>query len=235
MWIYFHYIELFIYNIKNNINFSFAHFNDGELSLIIRGSSVPVISRGKQDYSEQLRLQLLQSLNYDKKNYYPGIPCSKCHRSQYEYCKNILNWEKDIPACVFHHTKITHFDKFISCLKDKKIYWIVNNNKNLHNLKKYSLDITTKIVIPSKNAFSVYETIKNKLSEFEENSIVILLCGPLGRILAQEWFEKNDNITYLCLGSYFDSILENKTYGYDNLYNHGDCSECFPKNVLRKY
>ena len=96
-------------------------------------------------------------------------------------------------------------------------------------MKKYELDIENKIVVPPKNAFSVYETIKHEIDNIKENSIVLLLCGPLGRILAQEWFDKKDNVTYLCIGSYFDSILENRTYLYDTE-NHNYCFSCSPNH-----
>ena len=41
----------FIFYIKNNINFAFGHFNDGEISLILGEAPRKGISRGKQKCS----------------------------------------------------------------------------------------------------------------------------------------------------------------------------------------
>lgn len=185
------------------------------------------ISRGDQNYSAELRNKLILSLIFQKKNYFVGIPCSLCYKIQRIFCE--LLRLKNVPATVFHHTKLTHLNSFLDSLKNKKLYWVVSESKNLDAMKEYDLDIENKIIVPSKNAFSVYETIKEEVENIEENSIVLLLCGPLGRILAQEWFNKKDNVTYLCIGSYFDSILENKTYLYDTE-NHNYCSSCSPSS-----
>ena len=235
---YYNYIEKFIFNINNNINFAFAHFNDGEIRLLLGQSQNE--SRGQQDNSKLLQEKIMSALTYHSENYYPGIPCSKCHKDLHLFCKNKIK-SKNVPAAVFHHTKISHFDKFLLSLEGKKLYWFVDKHKNLKNFKKhnYNLDISSKFIIKSKNAFDEYHIIKN-ICNFKNNSIVILLCGPLGRILAQEWFERNNNVTYLCLGSYFDSILIDKKYRYDSLRlslfgGHRDCSECFNKKIIRKY
>jgi len=229
---YYYYIDTFIYNIENNINFAFAHFNDGEISLILGKANT--ISRGMQKASNLLKDKLLLALQYQSKNYYAGIPCSICFPEYHKYCININN-NLCTPACIFHHTKLTHLDRFLLSLENKKIYWFVNNDMNLNNLKKknYNIDISSIYIIPSKNAFDKYEEIRNKC-DFENNSIVILLCGPIGRILTHEFYQKNNNVTYLCLGSYFDSILTNKKYGYDDFYVHKNCPECFNKKCIKK-
>lgn len=232
MEIYYYYIEKFIFNINNNINFAFAHFNDGEILLAL--GEKQNVSRGMQCNSKLLAKKILYALTYQGENYYPGIPCSRCFNKLHLFCKNKIK-RKCAPACVFHHTKISHFHKFLLSLEGKKLYWFVDEHKNLTNFKKhnYKLDISSKFIVKSKNAFDEYHYIK-KLCKFQNNSIVILLCGPLGRILAQEWFEQNNNVTYLCLGSYFDSILNNKKYNYDSLVRHRYCSECFDKKYILK-
>jgi hypothetical protein len=220
-----HYIELFIKNINENIHFSYGHFNDGEMSIIM-GSNDP-ISRGDQKSSSELRKKLITSLIFEKENYFVGIPCALCHKFQRLFCE--LLRLRNVPATVFHHTKLTHLNAFLDSLKNKRLYWVVSESKNLNAMKKYELDIENKIIVPPKNAFSVYETIKHEIDNIKDNSIVLLLCGPLGRILAQEWFDKKNNVTYLCIGSYFDSILENRTYLYDTE-NHNYCFSCSPNH-----
>ena len=56
----------------------------------------------------------------------------------------------------------------------------------------------------------------NKNVQFYDNELILLLCGPLGRILAGEYFQKYPNNTFLCLGSYFDKYAYDISRGYEN-------------------
>jgi len=51
---------------------------------------------------------------------------------------------------------------------------------------------------------------------------VILSLGPLERILAKEWFELKDDVTYLGLGSMFDPW----TRGVSHSYHKGTLKTC---------
>ena len=229
---YYYYMNKFIFYIKNNINFAFGHFNDGEISLILNEAPAKGISRGKQKCYPLLSKKILLSLKYRHKYYFPGIPCSTCYKSYYLFSKNLVG-KTDVPACVFHHTKISHFYPFLSSIEGKKLYWFVDKGKDLSKFNElgYNIDISSKILVKSKNSFDDYDKIK-KICNFENNSIVMLLCGPLGRILAKEWFIENKNVTYLCLGSYFDSLLCGKKRNYENISRHKYCPECFDKNSI---
>jgi hypothetical protein len=63
--------------------------------------------------------------------------------------------------------------------------------------------------LPKKNAWDVYDSIKKADTEFQKDDIIILSCGPMGRVLACEWFSQNSNCTYLDLGSTFDPYTRN--------------------------
>ena len=229
---YYCYMNKFIFYIKNNINFAFGHFNDGEISLILGEAPRKGISRGKQECSSLLSNKIELSLKYRHKYYFPGIPCSTCYKRYYLFSRNLVG-KIHVPACVFHHTKISHFHPFLSSIEGKKLYWFVDKGKDLSKFNElnYNIDISSKIIVKSKNSFDDYVKIK-KTCNFENNSIVMLLCGPLGRILAKEWFIKNKNVTYLCLGSYFDSLLSSNKRSYEDISRHKYCSECFDKNYI---
>jgi hypothetical protein len=227
-------MEYFLDFLDHDIPFAFAHFNDGEMSMIIDSTKTPP-SR-EQQASIRLSNKLKASLIFKQENYFPGIPCSVCYPHLREHAITLLRnnnkFENNWHALSFHHTKIVYFKRFIQLLQKKKIHWVVNQNHNLSVLKEYNLDVESKIIVPNLNAFDTYDVIVRHVSQFENGSVVILLCGCLARILAQEWFATRPDVTFLCLGSYFDSHIRNKHHLYDNINHHKECVECYNKKTI---
>jgi len=226
-------MEIFLRLLNNNKPFAFAHFNDGELNMIIDPKKTPP-SR-EQKASTSLSHKLKTSLIYKQKNYFPGLPCSICypHLKQHAILlrtdpniQNVLWWH----ALAFHHTKISYFTKLISSLKTKTIHWVINDQHNLQPLHTLGLDVKSCIKVQHLNAFDSYEDIFHKFSTFKSGDVVILLCGCLGRVLAQEWFAIRKDVSFLCLGSYFDSHIRNKKHLYDDIQQHKQCNECYDKS-----
>ena len=210
----------FIEKLKNKEPFSFAHFNDGECNYMFDMYKTP-ISRGYQDYSNELKERLIKSFLINNKNFYRGLPCPFHDETTYDKCIQMLNTNNInfsiAHACVFHHNYSTKKQLFFDILKTyDSITWIANDKFNLDILSsKIGLDKNKSKVIkvPEKNAFDCISMLEN--NSFEDGEIVILLCGPIGRILAGEYFQKYPKTTFLCLGSYFDNILfEHIKHGY---------------------
>ena len=109
----------------------------------------------------------------------------------------------------------------IPLLENYSIYWVGEDDQNLTQVEK-RLNIIKQYKLPKIDGFSHYNLIKNEYTEFKNDSIVILSLGPLERILVKEWFEKNDNVTYLGLGSMFDPW----TRGVQHSYHKGDLKSC---------
>jgi len=220
----------FIDKLKNKEPFSFAHFNDGEASIMF--TLKRTISRGNQEYSEELRERLKKSFLISNKNFYRGLPCPACSEEMYNDCINYLKNNSDIDysithACVFHNNYSNGNHLFIDALKKyNSITFIANERFNLENLCSgtgLDKDKCKYILVPGKNAFEFISEIENH--NFNDCELVILLCGPVGRILAGEYFEKYPKTTFLCLGSYFDNILYGISYEYHNP-SYGWCSTC---------
>lgn len=221
--------------IRDKIPFSIAHFNDGEMDYIINNRKRP-ISYGDQDYSKLLRDELEKAFLTNNKLYYRGLPCKLCHAQLYTSGKSLLNNNHtiytEISACVFHHNYHNKL-KFLKLLQNYNIVWIANkdfNLKKLCNIINIDIKKSRLIYVPKKNAFDSLNILKNE--KFEPTELVILLCGPLGRILSCLYFEKFQKTTFLCLGSYFDNLVYNKIHKYYclNGVNHRYCKECFPFN-----
>jgi mannosyltransferase OCH1-like enzyme len=117
--------------------------------------------------------------------------------------------------------------------KEWKNIIVVSNSHNLSNIHKLSkLNIYPNKLIEVSDKFCFendYYKIKDTWKTFNNNDIVICLCGPLGRILCYEWFKENNTLTCLELGSLFDPLLRNKSYLY-HTGTHQYCEMCYPSH-----
>lgn len=221
---------MLVKKMENHEPFAFGHFNDGEMRYVLDFGKDP-ISRGDQDYDENLTTALRNSFLLSNPNFYRGIPCVKCFPEMHKKTLIMIEGRCDIPtttACIFHHTYVAHRDKMLKTFSTyPRVTWITNQNFALkHVCSKIGLDFLKcrHINVPSKNGWNSYQDV-SKL-EYMDGELVILLCGPLGRVLAGEEFTKWPNTTFLCIGSYFDSIAGNRTHSYHH--NNRLCSECCP-------
>ena len=226
--------EILYQKIKKNEPFCFIKMNDGECGALVNHNAS--LSRGFDKSSERMSQKLKEVFEFEHKDYYIGIPCKKCWGKHY---KNILpyiekkNKNNLLLANILINTNINKTIQILeSHLKDKHIVLICNTKmkNNIKNLEKINIKVNQILTVSEKYAFeNDYDTIKNEVNHIPDQSVVICCCGPLGRILCHEWFKKNQSLTCLELGSFFDPLLNNKTY----LYQTGTlqfCNECNPSN-----
>lgn len=223
-------------NLERGEPFCFIKLNDGEISALMNFNSS--LSRGDELSSLKMSNKIKECLEYDNKNYFIGLPCSLCYNeyyneakkyisSKYSFQNNILN------ANILINTNIdSTIDILMKTMKNKQIVIVTNetNAKNINKLEALNIVPYKIVCVSDKYAFNNdYERVKDECKNFNNNDIVICLCGPLGRILSYEWFKQNNTLTCLELGSLFDPLLRNKAYLY-HTGTHKYCSECFPSN-----
>lgn len=212
--------DIFANLLENKIPFAFSKFNDGEISLIRTTNSVA--SRGFQPNHPTLSEKLRDALCHIQKNYFVGIPCSICYPELRNYCNNIMKNKTTTLANVLINSNI---HKTYTLLKGvSRVVYICSENANTYNLpfKPYFI-----YKVPNTDAWSKYNYVKTLILSFCKDDVVILACGPLGRVLVYEWFTERPDITFIELGSFYDPITTNKSY----LYHEGIlpyCSECNP-------
>lgn len=224
--------EIIYKKIINNESFCFIRLNDGECGAIKNYNYV--LARGLESSDINMSNKLKECLTFEKENYFIGLPCKLCYPHLDNFIKNIIDKNKKhfINAnCLINSNYDKTFEVLTENLKNRNIVIITNEEmaKNINKLNNINIFVNKVITVSSKNAFcNSYEKIKNCWKEIDNYSVVISLCGPLGRIISKEFFEKNDTLTCLELGSFFDPILNNKSYLYHTK-TLKYCKECFNK------
>ena len=225
-----------INKLNNHEPFAFGHFNDGEMQYILN-SSKETISRGDQDHSKELEEHLRRVFISNNKKFYRGIPCRLCFPKMRIGAIELLTehvFEKIpvVDACVFHHNYYSNRGQLFEAIKSyKKITWITSEKFNLNRVldllqidrEKYHI---RHLQMSNTNSYNNYKEYCN--IEYETDELVILLCGPIGRILAGEGIDKYPKTTFLCLGSYFDNMSNDARHGY--YYSDELCAGCCPIN-----
>ena len=224
-------------NIVNNNPCCFVRINDGEVSAII--SDKALASRGDEQSSPELSEKLLYILSdtWSSPNLFIGVPCNNCYRDCFNFVKNELIKSKDY-SFIQNNTMDanilinSNYDKtldiLMTYLSDRKVIIVSNKTiiNNIDRLSRLNIQIIKTYTVSPTLAFrNDYHKLKDLI--FENESVIITLCGPLGRVLCYEWFKNNQTLTCLDLGSFFDPLLRNKAYLY-HTNNHRYCPTCYP-------
>ena len=187
-----------------NSNLSLARFGDGELS-IIAGNSIPY-----QKYDRELALKLSEILKNTNKNLLVGI------NHWYFYCKynpaldEVTKHFEFESMPYFRKELLKHidlnkeycdagingiqksfegdYDKFKTIWNNREI--IVVACKEAIEKTKYNIYDNAKqidyIFVPNKNSYSEYNQTIEKIKNYNKNTLVILMCGPLSKVLASD-------------------------------------------------
>lgn len=237
-------IDILYNNLDLEIPFCFIKMNDGECAVMDNPHKMDVVvSRGDQTTSELLSQKLIEALNFQQDNYFVGVPCKGCDGHNRAIAKkHIANPDRNIDDDkTFINANIlinSNVNRTLSSLKKNlsgkpNIVLVTNSqlSSNVHRLIQFGITPSKIITVKEKNAFETdYPLIKDEWITFPDNTYVLCLCGPLGRVLCYEWFKNNSTFTCLELGSLFDPILKNRSYSY----HQGTlpfCSECFSKKL----
>jgi hypothetical protein len=178
-----HHIDTLLSNLKHNIPFALARFNDGEMMGITNPGCV--VARGDQVVNSEL-------------------PCSVCFPEYSDIADNLidLNYEYLTHAVVLTNR---NWEQVVAevpeLIKDKTVYWVSGHDQDI---SKLTFTITEQHIVPAVNAWRVYPSMKDLLSKFEENSIVMISCGPMSRVLTKDWFSLRPDLTVLDIGSTWD-------------------------------
>lgn len=221
-----------IYNkIKNNENFAFIRFSDGEL-FIMQNKKLELSENGtfidnqlagpkypKEDYKlfdpnihQFFKDKLIESYQHKQENYYVGLSCACCvGMNSFMWMKNLrksddenLTWSN-----LFVNSNYPLFiEKIYPELSNKKIVIICNENADLSNSKlKIEKDFRIGRNAMIEN-FDLYKDIEKWIVENNiENYYFLFSASSLTNITVYELFKKFPNNTYIDIGTTLNPIL----------------------------
>jgi len=212
--------------LENKVPFAFNRFNDGEMKGILQPGCV--VSRGDQVVTKDLSDMLTEALKHSQENYIKGKPCSVCF-PEYDMIFYRINSDDNVTnATVLINRNYTDFMIKAPGLFQKydNIYWIGNSNHNVTKLEQYlNVKIQKLVSVSAQNAWADFNAVKHLYKKIKDNSLVLLSCGVLERVLVYYFFKHNPNSTYLSIGSMFDPLTRNVYHKYHkNVLK--PCSEC---------
>jgi hypothetical protein len=209
--------------LKNKENFALSRFNDGEVIGMARPGSV--VARGDQLVNPTLSKALIDAIKHEQEDYWVGLPCSLCWPEHFSYASNLVRKDYEYKTCavVLTNRNWRNFiEEFPKTIQGRKVVWVSGEDQTFDSL---SFKVDKSIFVKSKDGWSSYEDIKDSYKELAPNSIVILSCGPLSRVLAKEWFEKRQDLTILDVGSVWDPFTRDVWHNC-HTGNLSPCKEC---------
>lgn len=213
--------ELLIFTDKliNHENFSIVRFGDGEM-LIIKGEPIDLSkSTGGFKYTpndtndEKYREILVESLLFQHKNYFVGLPARCCVGD--EYCDSLRSLAKQNEqqltwATIFANNNYpTFLNITVEAISKREVNIICFNKAILDNLP-FAIAQDFRIGI---NAWTDdYDTTLDELDRYIENNqirnqVFIFCAGVLSNMLIYKLTEKHPDNTYIDVGSVFDIHL----------------------------
>jgi hypothetical protein len=205
-------IQKFLGHLERKEGFTFAHFNDGEMTFIKKylneNHAETWFGRRQQKYNKVLGQRLTEAIKLEKDRYHVGIPCSTSHPKLRALADSIVGGNTGIvPAMTLHHN-IRFFPNIINHMKDRECFFVKNEHQKLDVFEKLGVEIKQEnlIIVPFKNSYLLYDELKDR--KFPDGAIVILICGMLAKIIIPAWFENNPNGTFLALGSSMDDFIQ---------------------------
>lgn len=226
----------------NDENFAYSRFSDGELFILqnkkliisdkywILGEKLTLSNFSQADKKEFIperdffyRAKLLESLIFEKKNYFKGISCTCCNGKNAvafmkSYCKDfdLLTFSNLLQNSNYK----LFLDLFVKKFADKEIVLVANKNFNIDHLpfkikKKFNVGYNCFI-----NDYNLIEIISEYIKSNKISNHVFLVCASsLSNLIIHQLFDKYDNNTYLDIGStlnIFDKNMGSRFYISDH-------------------
>ncbi|MEQ8474377.1 MAG: hypothetical protein RIC35_24485 [Marinoscillum sp.] len=205
-------MKQFLKYLDSKKGFTFAHFNDGEMTFIKKflkqDHRETWFGRRQQKYNKKLGERLTNALKLKRERYHVGIPCSTSHPKLRKLANQIVETQDGVvPAMTLHHN-LRFYPNIIGHMKDRECFFIMNEHQKLDVLEELGVTVKdeNKTIVPFKNSYLLFDELKDK--KFPDGAIVILICGMLAKIIIPEWFANNPNTTFLALGSSMDDFIQ---------------------------
>lgn len=206
-------MDWFLENLKNNVQFGYARFNDGEMMGIADVGSV--VARGDQYVDSSLSTALKEAIKHKQTNYYIGIPCPLCYPKHNKLAMELVGEYKYTTGAVVTTNRNwkKFMDNFPTAVSNRRLVWIGGDDQNVDNLETIGLKIAKRGLLPRKDSWRYYEhVLKTFPKQLEKGDVVCISLGPTARVLVKEWFGEMPDITFIDIGSNLDPFTRNVSH-----------------------
>jgi hypothetical protein len=215
-------IEKFYHKLIDKEYFAFSKYADGEWLAMQKIDCTPgngewTISP-ETEHSSQL---LINSFRYQHKGYYVGISCPCCQGANHYLMKQASGQDDDhlTFANLFVNANYQYFlDYYIPEFTKRSVVLVANRNSNINTLPFAVEDFWGVGYNAWVEDLDLISLISNKNYQ---DKLILFSCGPLGNILSQQLWERNQQNTYIDIGSTIDRWLNNDIFN-KRLYAIGD-------------
>jgi hypothetical protein len=220
--------------LKNNENFAFLRFSDGEgfilydqyLQLSDQGYNLNgargYAYYGKEEYKlfdpekhSFYRQKLIESLEYVAPNYYKGIPMRKsCEAFSGFFDEIVENAGGDSEYLTFANLwNNANYSKFIEeivpIFSDKKIVMVLNE---CANITKLPFEVVKDFRVGSNcfiNNYDIIEEIKSYINDNDiKDHVFLVSAASLSNLIIHQLYEMNDQNTYIDIGSTLNPMMD---------------------------
>lgn len=229
-------IELFVNKLKNQENFSFSKYADGEWAVIknqqLNNGEFWFDPNSPED--QKKRDILIESFQYKHPNYYVGISCPCCQGNEvfnemYEFSgQNVdhLTW-----ANLWVNSNYKYYlSNILPLYKEKKVVLFCNSKATVERLPFRPHAVLTIENNAWANNWDLIEQTKSMITKNNmRNMLFLFCCGPFGNILCYELIKHCDENTYLDIGSTLNPFLQSEGfkrhyYSGNNFFSNLTCS-----------
>eukprot|EP00965_Chrysotila_dentata_P000922 29555-Pleurochrysis_carterae.AAC.1 len=196
--------------------FCYAHFNDGEMHAIVAERPRGATDRGAQIITAELQSHLAAALTSSHPNLFVGVPCKIEFPFLHARAMAMINASatsaQPTAATLFINSNFARArDVLPRVLRARialgaRLHMVVSETANLTRFSHCTgLDPHRVLTVPVVNAFpAAFRAHQHRWRDMRAGDVAIISAGPLGRILAVEWFLHRPTATVLELGSFFD-------------------------------
>ena len=230
-----------------NEYFTFVRFGDGEMHYIERDENIHEENTTKKgEVPIKLSNLIKNSLEFNKENYYVGIPCGCIeHRDNFRkklYNNYTINKSNLTFANLFANIMNFRFkNEIIPIIKNYPIILISNKRTNIQKMKDQGFNIIKWFSVDY-NAWKNYQDIVDQVTNYQKeknivNHLFIFCAGPITNVLAYQLVQQEDKNIYLDIGSSLDEELGlgKGTRNHNKLFGWKTISTCYWNKPLKWY
>ena len=206
-------LETLLIKLARREPFMYAHFNDGEIIAVDRTDGTT--DRGMQRLSPALSKAMRAALRTDRNNMYFGVPCAQEWPEAHSRALHIMADSRSTQTTVanlFVNGNYVQARRLLPRLllaRKSRVFMVVSANADMARFQTLTGLRPRVLRVPPRDAFPAgFKQLRGAWESLHDGDVVLMCAGPLGRVLAVEWFARRPKTTILELGSFFDPELQ---------------------------